>query len=371
MPVVGALTYELSPTEKAIVDRAKGLMDGARREPLGADERQAMRAFLQRGETRLSTYQRVAGVFLNGAGLLVLLPTVARETISAVLSFAIAADDWQPKAVLIPWAMSLVLPLYAFYLLLRDLVEFYFAPRFLTNDPVRTTRFSLAGLTLPYDEGVEAKAQVVAAESSVEQYASFIWGDSQSARDTVEAAARASHGGRLAFPLRYELARSAGAGTRDTGLQTAETIGVTMSIAGSLDLALVDEVARLEISLARHALRLRRLVLRYSKALILFVWTTMLSLVVVAVASGQNGMSVDARAGWCLAIYLSWAASSAFMIRLPRRWIDNLAPASEAVKGQEILADPDLHRFERTVTVILVGSCVVIVALLVGVLVSM
>jgi len=73
---------KLSAEEEVIVGRVVELVAEAAAEPLSEDERQALRAFLQRGETRLSTYQRVAGVFLNGAGLLVLLPGLARESIS-------------------------------------------------------------------------------------------------------------------------------------------------------------------------------------------------------------------------------------------------------------------------------------------------
>lgn len=38
------------------------------------DARNAMRAFLQRSEVRLSTMHRIANAFLSGAGLLVLFP---------------------------------------------------------------------------------------------------------------------------------------------------------------------------------------------------------------------------------------------------------------------------------------------------------
>lgn len=65
---------ELSPEETFVVGRTEEIVDGCAPESLLEDEKHAMRAFLQRGETRLSTYQRVAGVFLNGRGLLVLLP---------------------------------------------------------------------------------------------------------------------------------------------------------------------------------------------------------------------------------------------------------------------------------------------------------
>ena len=55
--------------------------DGA----LTADERAAMRAFLQRCDVRLSTMHRVATALLSGAGILVLLPAVERDAVLQVL----------------------------------------------------------------------------------------------------------------------------------------------------------------------------------------------------------------------------------------------------------------------------------------------
>ncbi len=42
------------------------------------EEHAAMRAYLQRAEVRLSTMHRVAGVLLNGAGLLFLFPVLLK-----------------------------------------------------------------------------------------------------------------------------------------------------------------------------------------------------------------------------------------------------------------------------------------------------
>ncbi len=60
---------KLSAEENWIVDRVKQIIDTGEYPDLKDSERQGIRAYLQRAETRLSTYQRVAGVFLNGAGL--------------------------------------------------------------------------------------------------------------------------------------------------------------------------------------------------------------------------------------------------------------------------------------------------------------
>lgn len=359
--------YTLSPAEKVVVQRAFDYINGSRSEPLALDERAAMRAFLQRGETRLSTYQRVAGVFLNGAGLLVLLPAVARDTVQGVLLFA-TSGGVDRVAVLLPWAISIGLPLYAILLLLRDLVEFYFSPTFLSKDPVRITRFSLAGLTFSYDEGVEAKAQIVARQSKEQEYADFVFGEDrrQPVADAYKKARTA-----LAYPMRHSLVSELRKDDLDPEVGAAEMMTTALARAGSMDSSLVEEVARIEASIARHVLHLRRLVLRYTKALILFVWTTLTSLVVVAMLSPASHFSADSKAAWAFGTYACWAATSVGLIRLPRRWIDRLAPPDpERPKGSPDVEvqDPDIHEFESRVTITLVLGTLIFLALMLATL---
>ena len=52
---------------------------------LSAEERSAVRAYLQRSEVRLSTMHRVASALLSGAGLMVLLPAVERDSVVSVV----------------------------------------------------------------------------------------------------------------------------------------------------------------------------------------------------------------------------------------------------------------------------------------------
>src|SRR5690349_11344215 len=66
---------------------------------LPAHDRDELRAFLQRGEVRLSTMHRIAGVFLNGAGLLFLIPILVKDAfIQMMLSVTYALTSlnvWQ------------------------------------------------------------------------------------------------------------------------------------------------------------------------------------------------------------------------------------------------------------------------------------
>src|SRR4051794_34504074 len=63
------------------------------------------RAYLQRGETRLSTLHRVAGAFLSGAGLLTLLPVLLSSTFTTLLAGVVffPATGFPPPASLTRW----------------------------------------------------------------------------------------------------------------------------------------------------------------------------------------------------------------------------------------------------------------------------
>src|SRR5690606_8520058 len=50
------------------------------------DERNAMRAFLQRSEVRISTIHRVAVGFLSGAGLLFLFPVFLKDGVLTLIT---------------------------------------------------------------------------------------------------------------------------------------------------------------------------------------------------------------------------------------------------------------------------------------------
>lgn len=360
---------ELNPTQRRVVERALEYMKDEPTEPLLDDERQSMRAFLQRAETRLSTYQRVAGVFLNGAGLLILLPTTARDSVQSVVHFAMSSRGVNPETLLlIPWAVALGVPLYAFMLLLRDLVEFYFAPKFLSSDNIQVTRFSLAGLSFPYDESVEAKGRILAYGLAHPQYVRFVLGEAGSpARKSAAAIYRESKAN-IAYPIRLELSRrlNRAHGDRSAEPTDVEYGMVAASVAGSLDITLTEEVTRIEASIERHVLGLRRLVLRYMKALVLFVWTTIATLLVVAAISAE-AYTNDERLLASIAIYLMWSTTSILVIRLPRRWIDSLAKSDRWTNGEKtkVAQDEEIRKFERRVTWVLAGTSIFLLAQLI------
>lgn len=64
-----------------------------------------------------------------------------------------------------------------------------------------------------------------------------------------------------------------------------------IGLAGCEDTTMLREATLAEVMLARHAMNLRRLVLRYTKALLMFIWTTIVGLVVAWQLGARDGQS--------------------------------------------------------------------------------
>ncbi|MBA3468155.1 MAG: hypothetical protein H0T53_00795, partial [Herpetosiphonaceae bacterium] len=272
-----------------------------------ADDRQAMRAFLARTEVRLSTMHRIAGVFLNGAGLLILFPVFFRDAISDInsvvlnnlaplydraqhtrLTTSTIVDSILYLALFIPFLITLTIPIYAFYLLLKDIVYFYFAghsPGF--TEKLFNPRFVLSGLAFSTDESPETKREIMK-----HQYESdlitFIFPFAQHEASYYDQVKTQTEDFIIPETRKIEALREAGvfAATEEPASQHEfNRFNTALGLAGFLDRTLIEEVARSEISVVRNALCLRRLVLRYIKALLMFVWTTLLSFILVSFLS--------------------------------------------------------------------------------------
>jgi hypothetical protein len=129
--------------------------------PLPLEDAAEYRAYLQRGETRLSTFHRVAGSFISGAGLLTLLPVLINQTFSGLFAAMVfvsmpglpPAGGWQRWLALVPVLASIALPLVALYLLIRELTTFYFTARSFRQDSSKRQypRFILSGILVSTD----------------------------------------------------------------------------------------------------------------------------------------------------------------------------------------------------------------------------
>jgi hypothetical protein len=327
------------------------------------DARQAMRAYLQRAEVRMSTMHRIAGVFLNGAGLLILFPVFFRDAIADINEVAVNQidklyTDFLSKSVniqwfidfglyialFIPFFITLTIPLYAFYLLLKDIVFFYFAgqtPGY--GKKLFNPRFVLSGLAFSPDEAPQAKRQIIRQQYTTD-LVDFILPFAEAESRYYEAVYEHSEGRIVPETRKAAHLQEAGvfdAEQRQPSEQALHRFNTALGLAGFLDRSLTEEVARAEISVVRYAICLRRLVLRYIKALLMFVWTTLLSFILVSFLGKATPLLI-------LSIgYLIWSLLTPQIVGLPTSWLNQGAPHRAGIEPVD--QDDQLVKFEHTV----------------------
>lgn len=327
------------------------------------DARHAMRSYLQRMEVRLSTMHRIPSAFLGGAGILILFPVFFSQAIAVIvkLLFDQATDIWHTLTTAClagPVFFSLAIPIYALYLLLRDLVHFYFvgpSPGFPTR--FFNPRFVLSGIAFSTDESEDAKKAV-----KISQYSSdlinFIlpFGEAQAAY--LDAVIESTNEQIIPVERKIDNLIAAGVLAKADGSQEVVIVqsdpperreivdikrfNAELGLAGFRDRSLIAEVAKAEVSLVRHATALRRLLLRYLKALLLFILTSLISFVLVALAQpGKIPPLILFALG-----YLAWSAVMRWIVTRPIKWIyDTGDPRSENV----VPHDSKLVEFETKV----------------------
>ena len=299
---------------------------------LTADERAAARAFVARCEVRLSTFHRIAVGMLSGAGLLVVLPVVARDSVAGVLrSLLIDGIDTADVALVVGVVGMLTVPTAALWFLFADLTRFYFHANHLGGDgrDVFTPRFTLSSLQLPSDElGPVAQAHLDAHRTDPRTIELLVPSNDQSRRRvdrqlTVYAGLESGHD---------DVSRARG----------------LFALAASSSRPLLDEVARVEHGLARHVLRLRELVLRYVKALLALLTTALAvyagDAIVAGLAKGE-GITVSGSIALA-AVVLVWAPVVVLAVTSPVRWIEKLM-RDDGAPSTAVADDPDLTYIER------------------------
>lgn len=298
---------------------------------LSAEDYQECRAYLQRGETRLSTLHRVAGAFLGGAGLLTLLPVLFRDTFSELFSGLVFLEDpllpetlsWQRLLLLAPVVASLLLPVFALYFLISDLVKFYFTGHNFHGRSTSITypRFILSGILLPNGSD---RAQL---EMRVAREEDAVTGLLIPQSDLLQK--RMIHEAQTLGKCR-ELEDDSTAERRRDSL-TRFLYEYTASDMRTLH----QEAAKMEASLARHHIMLRVLVLRYAKAFLLTILTTgvtILALVALDLVDRSVRESLTGDPGtvlvrtslvWMLVfgIYAVWCLLAVWVVRRPIVWI--------------------------------------------------
>lgn len=299
---------------------------------LTGDERAAIRAFLQRCEVRLSTLHRVAAGMLSGAALMVLLPVVAKDSVTGVLR-ALVITELGPVtvALMVGIAAILAVPSVALWFLYSDLTRFYFQAHHLSGPQGETftPRFTLTALELPSDE---LRPPVAAAM--------------QRARldpRMVELLVPINEGSRRRIDRQLAVYEGLGQG----GTDQARADGL-MALAASGDRALLEEAAKIEYGMARHILRLRVLVLRYVKALLALLTTALAvytgDAVVAEVGPGETFSTGQQL--WLAGVVLVWAPLVMVAVTTPIRWIEELMHDYSST-STAAADDPEITLIER------------------------
>lgn len=315
-------------------------------------ERQAIRAFLQRTEVRQSTLHRIATAFIGGAGLLLLIPIFLRDVVEAMLNQFLTLPELIPNfntplnwflllVLSYPFILSLGIPLYGVYLLLKDIVHFYFtiySPGF--AEGLLNPSFAMNGLMLSPDEAPIAKKAVMQAQYQHPQI-EFLIPFSEGRRNLyfdklIESTQKQIlPKGRSLEELRETL-------PENTDWKEAQRMSAAFGIARSLDRSLIDEVAMSEMALARNIMYLRRLILRYIKTLLMFIWTAVISF--GAIPFLQDGSFPKF---WVLAIvYSIWSIAALQILHWPIRWI--YRHRYDSLPYEQI--DAQLTHMERRIT---------------------
>ena len=299
----------------------------------------ALRAYLQRCEVRLSTVHRVASALLSGAGLVVLFPALAKDSVARIVRALLEGPSDAPhRLVLVGVVAAAALPVIALWQLLRDLVRFYFAGQHFDDENNKEffPRFALSGLRpSPTDVNRDTWSQIETAHHDPNVRA-FLLPENRSSRDRVDDQMR-----------RYRLR---GHDTDTNGL-TEEQRDEQRRLA-LLDLAAIgtrtlpQQAARLEQVLARHILNIQILVLRYAKAVLAMLTTAVAAFAAAAVIDHDPTLA-DNTMLWLAAIITLWAPLIILAVTAPLEWIISYAKADDA-SDQALNADPQFSSFEDT-----------------------
>jgi hypothetical protein len=344
------------------------------REDEDVKSRNAMRAYLQRAEVRLSTMHRIGASFISGAGLLLIFSMFFEDSFRVVFNFTINVavnivnsgglffNIVYVVASIFPFVMTLVIPLLSVYLLLRDITIFYFSP-YVPGEKTKSfyPRFSLAALLFSPDESESVKDTVYEHEYNADKgLYHFILPYYHKSLDYYKD---------VYSKNRQDVVPSSRADlTKYASSDNFNAINAAIGLAGGLDRELSAEVAKMEVSQVRHALRLRRLVLRYIKALIVCIVTALSSYFMISIIEMWNFdthiSSAKQLAGWlnskCDVVqtmygaYIVWAIVTAVSVRFPVYWIYSQASKNDVMK----IPDRHLVRFENVVRLLCAVSVI-------------
>jgi hypothetical protein len=324
------------------------------------ESRTAMRAFLQRSEVRLSTIHRVGQALLGGSALVLLLPLFLRDAFPKMMTVLIASYDAGQHLlpiITIGFAATLVilLPVPSIFLLVGDLLGFYFTSNTFGAHPaghhgprvIFNPRFVIPGLGFNNDE-LSPRTRQLLGEGRDDEWTRGLLVprsvDDDGWRDRFDT---------RTFEVWGVLADEGVAGDTERVRQSFRLAGLNR------DRTLARDVARTEALIARHVLAIRTVVLRYTKALLLLIATT----VVTLAASGlvdqavredpSGGHFVDGfpyRYLFLVAlVYVVWAPLAARSVTAPLRMIQRHTPG--VGEHRDVYLDKHTTQFESATIV--------------------
>ncbi len=353
-----------------------GEFDPTPRHALNDAERNAMRAYLQRCEVRLSTLHRIATAFISGAGLLLLIPIFFKDAIDNLLAILLAQLNNQFEtlagtgitftialfaALLYPLFVSLSVPLYGVYLLLKDIIHFYFtiyAPGFAEN--LLNPSFALSGVMFSIDESPRGKEEVMRYQYKAAQMGFMIPFSREKNELYFDSIINSSQGAIIPESRNMERLIDLDVLPHDYEDQSIKRFNAALGMARSIDRTLVQEVAVTEMSLVRHVLYLRRLMMRYVKTLLMFIWTTVVSFLMLPLLKEPR---FDPLLIMALG-YLIWSLAVMRIMDWPLEWI--YKHRRESIPLQQI--DPQLRSMQQAIegyarSAIYVSAVAVVLAL--------
>jgi hypothetical protein len=214
--------------------------------------------------------------------------------------------------------LLLFLPLRALYLTFKDIIDFYFAIHFPGfPETLENPAFALTGVAFSPDESPRVKREVLRYQyrkASIDFAIPFSKGKRHEYFDSFDPRGIAYEVQTERIPQKLQ---AAGLVADDVSDDDVRHFNAAMAIARTFERDLVEEVAKTEMSITRHIHYLRRIVLRYVKTILLFIWTLMVLFGVQSTIKAALFPEFVILSLGCLV----WSLPVAWIIHTPIEWI--------------------------------------------------
>jgi hypothetical protein len=271
-----------------------------------------------------------------------------------------------------PFLVSLGLPVLALLLLLKDIVRFYFVghpPGF--SEEFFNPRFVLTGIAFSPDESEEVKQRVLRQEygsdligfvvSRVDAHSRYYSNIIDKPKRQIVPPTRklprllkmgvvklgqekplddlADNDKVLVYPANASvntpvngdsihsngnshsngIEKGAGMPFVERTVDQIDHFNAALGLTGFVERSLYEEVAKTEVSVVRHSLKLRRLVLRYFQALLILIWTSFVTFLMLPFLQDASGL-FSVPIVFSLT-YLIWGALAPMIVQMPLDWL--------------------------------------------------